>query len=57
MNWGEVNSREIGTLFSEMKSGKLALPEFQRDFVWEFLDIERLLASILAGIPAGSLRW
>ncbi len=55
MNWGEVGSREIGTLFSEMKSGKLALPEFQRDFVWEFLDIERLLESILAGFPAGSL--
>lgn len=55
MNWGEVGSREISTLFSDMKSGKLALPEFQRDFVWEFLDIERLLESILAGFPAGSL--
>ena len=55
MNWGEVGSREIITLFTDMKNGKLALPEFQRDFVWEFLDIERLLESILAGFPAGSL--
>ena len=55
MNWGEVGSRDIGALLSDMKSGKLALPEFQRDFVWEYLDIERLLESILAGFPAGSL--
>ena len=57
MNWGEAGSREIETLFSEMKSGKLALPECQRDFVWEFLDFEQLRESFLAGIPAGSLRW
>lgn len=49
------NPEEVGHLLAEIDQGKLALPDFQRDFIWEAKNTARLLGSILARYPAGAL--
>ena len=43
------------TLVDEASKGKLALPQFQRSFVWSAEDIRELLVSIFNGYFIGSL--
>lgn len=45
----------LGSLLSEIESGRLALPAFQRDFDWGPADVRALLATLLKGWPAGSI--
>ncbi len=45
-------------LISEIDSGVIKIPAFQRDFVWELKDVVALLDSIYHGYPIGSfLFW
>lgn len=46
---------KLTELFEDHDDGKLALPNFQREFVWSLDDQKQLLASVLAGFPVGSL--
>lgn len=45
----------IESLLGDIDDGNLALPEFQRDFVWEPAASAELLVSLLQDFPAGSL--
>ena len=42
-------------IIDKNKTGKLVLPNFQRDFVWDFDKQRRLLSSFICGLPIGSL--
>lgn len=42
-------------IVEDNKAGKLVLPNFQRDFVWDFDKQKRLLSTFLCGLPIGSL--
>ncbi|MFI5297236.1 MAG: DUF262 domain-containing protein [Polyangiales bacterium] len=50
-----ANPVELKYLLAKIDHGKLALPDFQRDFVWDPGAIGDLLASLAQGFPAGSL--
>ena len=45
----------ISELLNQVRDGDLKLPYFQREFVWSTKDMKDLLASILVGLPVGSL--
>jgi hypothetical protein len=51
----QTNPEAIQALRLEIENGRLALPEFQRDFIWEPENTASLLSSIIARYPAGSL--
>ena len=42
-------------LLEDIDEGKIQLPQFQRDFKWGQNKVKKLLNSIQAGYPAGSL--
>jgi hypothetical protein len=46
---------ELYGLLSEIDQGRIALPDFQRSFVWESAAITKLITSIAQRYPAGSL--
>ena len=50
----ENRNKHYNALFSEIESGKIKLPMFQRDFVWDKEQTARLLDSILKGFPIGT---
>ncbi len=50
-----TNPVQIDSLLEEIERGELALPEFQRDFVWTPEETASLIASVIKGYPAGSL--
>jgi hypothetical protein len=45
----------VDRIISLLRSGRLALPEFQRDFVWSPAKVVELLDSVSRGWPVGSL--
>ena len=49
------DNKKLVDLVDQAKSGLIALPEFQRDFVWWRQSIEELLESLLRGHYIGSL--
>lgn len=51
----ETNPKPLKHLLSQIHNGELALPDFQRDFVWDPSAIEELIESIMRNYPAGSL--
>ena len=51
----DTNPIGLRHLLSLIHEGELALPDFQRDFVWEPKETEELLESISRSFPAGSL--
>lgn len=51
----DTNPIGLRHLLSLVNAGELALPDFQRDFVWEPKETEELLESISRSFPAGSL--
>jgi len=51
----ETHPKEVKILLQLIHSGELALPDFQRDFVWDPGAIEELIESIMRQYPAGSL--
>ncbi len=51
----EHATRTLATLISDSNDGQLLLPNFQRSYVWKPDDHKSLAASILLGVPCGSL--
>jgi len=51
----QTNPVSLRHLLSEINQGELALPDFQRDFVWDARATESLIESISRSFPAGSL--
>lgn len=51
----DTNPRALKDLLGEVNSGAMALPDFQRDFVWEPSATQELIVSIANNYPAGSL--
>jgi len=50
-----IGSFSVGDLVSRLNIGKLVLPNFQRDFVWEPEDWQSLIASLMMEYPVGML--
>jgi hypothetical protein len=51
----ETDKRPLTYLLDQVHQGELALPDFQRSFVWDSNATRELIASIVASYPAGSL--
>jgi hypothetical protein len=51
----ETNPKKLKLLLEQIEHGELALPDFQRDFVWDPSAVEELIESIMRRYPAGSL--
>lgn len=51
----DTNPRELKELLGQIHSREAALPDFQRDFVWDPNATQELIVSIAANYPAGSL--
>ncbi len=50
-----VTPHPINTLLTWIKSGKIAIPEIQRPFVWSAVKVRNLLDSFYNGYPVGYL--
>ncbi len=51
----DTNPRELKELLNQIQSREAALPDFQRDFVWDPNATQELIVSIASSYPAGSL--
>lgn len=51
----DTNPKHLNFLLTQIHNGELALPDFQRDFVWDPNAIEELIESIMKHYPAGIL--
>jgi hypothetical protein len=51
----DTNPRTLRELLAQIHSREAALPDFQRDFVWEPGATQELIISIASNYPAGSL--
>jgi hypothetical protein len=51
----DTNPRELKNLLAEIYNKTMALPDFQRDFVWEPGATQELIVSIAYNYPAGSI--
>lgn len=51
----EANAKQISYLLQRIHNGELALPDFQRNFVWETKRTLELLRSVMCRFPTGTL--
>ena len=51
----DTNAHEMKVLLAQIHSGQSALPDFQRDFVWDPSATQELIVSVANNYPAGSL--
>lgn len=51
----DTTKTSLKDLLTHVHEGKLQLPEFQRDYVWNEGDVRSLLESIAKGFPVGAL--
>ncbi|MDP9372319.1 MAG: DUF262 domain-containing protein [Chloroflexota bacterium] len=51
----DSNPRELKELLGQIHAREAALPDFQRDFVWDPNATQELILSIASNYPAGSL--
>jgi hypothetical protein len=51
----DFTPRKALDLVEDMRSGRIQVPTFQRDFVWKRSDVEKLLDSIRREIPIGTI--
>lgn len=51
----DTTKTSLKELLGHVHEGKLQLPEFQRDYVWNEGDVRSLLESIAKGFPVGAL--
>ena len=49
-----INQWKLNRVFSELESGNMRIPRFQRAYVWERSKIVKLLNSIYNQYPIGS---
>ncbi len=54
MGLPEPLTRTFSSLISDIETGKIKIPQFQRDFVWTMQKSAALLDSILKGYPIGT---
>ena len=54
MQQPENQSKTYSALFADIDSGKIKIPQFQRDFVWGKAKTAALIDSILKGFPIGT---
>jgi predicted transport protein len=50
----KVDEWDLGGLIDSIRSGRLRIPRFQRDFVWERSKVVKLLSSMYKEFPIGS---
>lgn len=50
----ENQSKKYKTLFTEIETGRIKIPMFQRDFVWSKEQTTKLIDSIIKGFPIGT---
>lgn len=46
-------NRKVGDLLTDVKNGRIGLPDLQRPFVWKDNKVRELLDSMLKGYPIG----
>jgi hypothetical protein len=51
----DANPRAVSWLMTNVEERQVALPDFQRDFVWDPADVRDLLVSIISRFPAGTI--
>lgn len=51
----ENREKELASIYNDISDDKLVLPNFQRGFIWSREQQAKLLASVLVGLPVGSL--
>jgi hypothetical protein len=51
----DTTREDLKEMLRRVESGKLQLPDFQRDYVWGEEDVRSLIASIAKGFPVGAL--
>jgi hypothetical protein len=51
----ETVPRQLSNLVTRIQAGEIALPDFQRDFVWDATKTEELIRSIISKFPVGTL--
>lgn len=51
----DTNPRKLSELLTLINSGEMALPDFQRSFVWDPSATQELIISIALNYPAGSI--
>lgn len=51
----KIDDPDLADLLQGIADGRVALPNFQRDFDWSDSDVRSLLATVLNGWPMGSL--
>ena len=54
MNLPEPSSKQFSSLMEDISSGRLKIPQFQREFIWEIKKCASLLDSIVKGYPVGT---
>lgn len=54
MNLPEPMPKQFSSLMDDVQAGRLKIPQFQRDFVWEIKKSASLLDSIVKGYPVGT---
>ena len=51
----DTTKEDLKDILRKVDDGKLQLPDFQRNYVWEDDDVQSLIASIAKGFPVGAL--
>lgn len=51
----DSTKEDLRDILNNAESGKLQLPDFQRDYVWTDEDVRSLIASVAKGFPVGAL--
>lgn len=51
----DSTKEDLKDILKKVDEGKLQLPDFQRDYVWDDDDVQSLIASIAKGFPVGAL--
>jgi uncharacterized protein with ParB-like and HNH nuclease domain len=54
MNLPEPLNKQFSSLMDDISSGRLKIPQFQREFVWDIKKSAGLLDSIVKGYPIGT---
>ncbi|MBP7482134.1 MAG: DUF262 domain-containing protein [Lacunisphaera sp.] len=54
MKQPENQSKKYASLFADIDCGRIKIPQFQRDFVWDKAQTAKLIDSIIKGFPIGT---
>lgn len=55
MNSVESGNQKLAFLLGDVEAGRIKIPQFQRDFVWDVEKAAGLIDSIIRGYPVGAL--